>query len=256
MCLQRLHPFGVRLRRDRADGRPRFLSEGVRRVGGVLLPTTCPCCGTRGEAPCAGCRARLRPPPAAPPPAGVDEWVALLSYEGVGRELVARLKYRNARSALAWLADGLAGLVDPAGVDVVTWAPTTEARRRARGFDQAELLALAVARRLRRPCRRLVHRGPGPPQTGRAGAERRRGLGMRSVARTPRSVLVVDDVATTGATVASVAAALRGSGTVEVRVATAARTPAHPGRLPSAGHAVDPGGSRGHQGQWPSHGGL
>lgn len=231
------------------------MSVGVRRVGDVLLPTTCPCCGARGDAPCAGCRARLRPAPPAPPPPGVDDWVALLAYEGTGRDLVARLKYRNARSALAWLADGVARLVDPTGIDVVTWAPTTPARRRARGFDQAELLARAVARRLGRPCRGLVRRQPGPAQTGRGAAERRH-VAVRCVGRPPPRVLVVDDVATTGATVASVAAALRGSGTVEVRVATAARTPARTGRLPSAGHAVDPGGSRGHQGQWPSHGGL
>ncbi len=222
----------------------------------MLLPPTCPCCGARGAAPCPACRARLRPPPPAAPPAGVDGWVALLAYEGVGRELVARLKYRNARSTLHWLADGLAALVDPAGVDAVTWAPTTVARRRERGFDQAELLARAVARRLARPCRPLVRRGPGPAQTGRRADERRLGLDVRSVGTSPRSVLVVDDVATTGATLASVATALRASGTVGVWAATAARTPARTGRLPSAGPVVDPGGSGGHQGQWPSHGGL
>lgn len=227
-----------------------------RSFAGVLLPTTCPCCGARGAAPCAACRSELRPPPPADPPLGVDGWVALLAYEGVGRELVARLKYRNARSALRWLAAGLAELVDPAGLDVVTWAPTTPARRRARGFDQAELLARRLARDLGRPCRGLLRRGPGPAQTGRPAPERRNGLDLRSVANPPRRVLVVDDVATTGTTLASVATALRASGTVEVWAATAARTPARAGRLPSAAPVVDPGGSGGHQGQWPSHGGL
>src|SRR3712207_7831548 len=54
--------------------------------------------------------------------------------------LVARLKYRNARASLAWLARAMAALVDRRGTDVVTWVPTTPARRRQRGFDQAELL--------------------------------------------------------------------------------------------------------------------
>lgn len=222
----------------------------------MLLPTTCPCCGARGAAPCPACRAALRPPPPAVPPAGLDGWVALLAYEGVGRELVARLKYRNARSTLQWLADGLAALVDPTGFDVVTWAPTTLARRRERGFDQAELLARAVARRLGRPCRPLVRRGPGPAQTGRRADERRLGIDVRCLRAPPPNVLVVDDVATTGATLTTVASALRGSGTVGVWAATAARTPARAGRLPSTAPVVAPGGSGGHQGQWPSHGGL
>lgn len=179
--------------------------------------------------------------------------MALFSYEGVGRELLARLKYRNARSSLAWLAGHLAAHVDPARIDVVTWVPTTPARRRARGFDQAELLARAVARRLHLPSRRLVQRAPGAPQTGRSAAARRRDLGLRPTGRAPTRVLVVDDVATTGATLSSVAAALRRAGTVEVWALTAARTPRRAGGLPSAVDAVSREDRVGHQGQRPPH---
>lgn len=204
----------------------------------MLLPTHCPCCGAVGPAPCASCRAQLRPAAPEPPPVGVDGWASVLRYEGTGRELVARVKYRNARSAVAWLADTMAELVDPTGIDVVTWAPTTPERRRDRGFDQAELLARAVGRRLRRPCRRLLRRAAGPAQTGRSRAEREHGPVLRAVGRPARRVLVVDDVATTGATLASVAAALRRAGTVEVWAVTAARTPARAGGLPSADDTV------------------
>jgi len=166
-------------------------------------------------------------------PAALDTCTALLAYEGVGRELVARLKYRNARAATGFLAAAMAALVDPGEVDVVTWAPTTASRRRRRGFDQAALLARLVARRIGRPCRPLLTRPPGPPQTGRAGAARR--LPLAFVARPSRRgtderrrgarVLLVDDVVTTGATMTAAARALRAAGVTDVHGLAAARTP-------------------------------
>lgn len=149
----------------------------------------------------------------------------MLAYEGAGRELVARLKYRNARSALRWLAVRMAAPIDAASIDVVTWVPTTSARRRERGFDQAELLARAVARELGLPCRELVRRRGGPVQTGRTALERRRGpiVELRAAA-IPQRVLVVDDVVTTGTSVSVVARTLRGGGAQFVRVVAAART--------------------------------
>jgi predicted amidophosphoribosyltransferase len=149
-----------------------------------------------------------------------------VAYEGVGRELVARLKYRNARAVVAWLAQGMAALAGP-GADVVTWVPTTAERRRRRGFDQGRLLAAAVARRLGVACRPLLRRAPGPPQTGRSRAQRLGGpaLHLRRRARVPARVVVVDDVATTGATLAAAARVLRSGGAREVHGLVAARRP-------------------------------
>ncbi len=186
-------------------------------------------CGARGAAPCGPCAAGLRRAPPLPPPAGVDSCLALLAYEGAGRELVARLKYRNARSSLPFLADGMARLAAAAAathVDVVTWAPTTVARRRKRGFDQAELLARAVARRLGVACRPLLARPPGSPQTGQPLDPRRRGPIFHATRPSPPTVLLVDDVVTSGATVTAAARALRRAGATHVHVVAAARTPA------------------------------
>jgi predicted amidophosphoribosyltransferase len=137
------------------------------------------------------------------------------------------MKYRNVRAVVPWLADAMVDTI-PTGVaafDVVTWAPTSRERRRRRGFDPAELLARAVARRLRRRVVGLLDRLPGPPQTGLPADARRHG--PRFVARraTPGVVLVVDDVATTGATLAAAAGALHAADVSSVLALTAARTP-------------------------------
>jgi predicted amidophosphoribosyltransferase len=201
----------------------------------ALLPARCPGCGRPAEPVCEACAARLRAAPRLATPPGLDVWVAPFAYEGVARELVARVKYRNQRVALPWLADAMVGaLVARTRLPpdaVVTWAPASAQRRRARGFDHGELLARAVAARLGRPAAGLLARAPGPAQTGLPRAERRPGPGLRATEAAGRAgaVLVVDDVLTTGATLTTAAAALRRAGATRVLAVTAAATPP-PGR--------------------------
>ena len=199
----------------------------------ALLPGVCPGCGAPATGLCPPCSAGLAPAPAAAPPAGVDWWVSAFAYEGALRELVARAKYRGARAGWAWLPGAVAAVVADAGdagaLQAVTWPPTTAVRRRRRGWDPAEWLARGVARELSLPASPLLRRRPGPAQTGRDRRSRaEHGPAFSAQPFRPGAcVLVVDDVATTGATLSAAAAALRERGAGVVAAATAARTP-HP----------------------------
>jgi predicted amidophosphoribosyltransferase len=157
---------------------------------------------------------------------GVASCRSAFVYDEVARRLLLALKYRNRRDALAFLASEVAALVD-VDAEVLTWVPTTAARRRARGFDQAELLARAVGRRVGLPVRPLLCRVDDRPQTGRSGTARHEG--PRFVAlpcrRIAAAVVVIDDIGTTGATLQSAARALGAAGTAAVHARTAAWTP-------------------------------
>ena len=191
----------------------------------MFLPTRCPLCGAIGAAPCASCARSLTRAGLVAPVVGCASVAACYRYDQSARAVVLALKFRNRRDSVAFCAAAIAELA-PA-VDLVTWAPSTPQRVRARGFDQAEVLARAAARRLGLPARATLRRVGVTPQTGLGAAARRLGPGF--VARAGRvhgaRVLVVDDIVTTGSTFAHAARALRAAGATEVHARALAWTP-------------------------------
>ena len=190
----------------------------------MLLPVRCVVCGAGNVLLCTSCARRLVPAPALPPPPGVDEARTLFLYDEVGAGVLGALKYRNAHRLVRLLGPQLAAIA-PARPDLVTWAPATPANRRRRGYDQGELLARELARRLGVPCRRLLARGRDLPQAARGRADRAFGPRLRCRGPVPASVLVIDDVLTTGATLATAAGLLRRGGARRVDVLAVAWTP-------------------------------
>jgi predicted amidophosphoribosyltransferase len=216
---------------------PTRLLSAVHELASVVLPSRCPGCDRIGDPVCGTCLRALRRPPPMPPPPGIDAWVAAFAYEGIARELVARAKYRGRHASLPWLARAMVrawaatlGPVSerPTGClpDVVTWVPTVPARRRARGFDHARALASGVAHGLGCRAQPLLTRTAGPAQTGLPLAARRAGPVVRARRAVSGVVLLVDDVATTGASLRVCSAVLRDAGAASVFALTAARTPA------------------------------
>lgn len=200
-----------------------------------VFSTRCAGCNEPGTDLCEACRFSL----ASSRPVDVgDDVLAALAYEGVARRSILALKFRNRRTVARHLArlivarlgagasTPLTGAERGRQFDVVTWAPTGADRVRFRGYDQAELLARAVAKELRVPCHRLLYRIHGAPQAGHSRADRLVGPGFRCRAtRRPLRVLVVDDVITTGATLRRAGDALRLAGIDAVTLVAVAAAP-------------------------------
>ncbi len=190
----------------------------------MLLNASCAGCNQPGDVLCRRCRFTLASTPTRLGDGGVP---AAFTFEGAARQVVLGLKYRNRRGVARHLAHAMVRRLHLPTVDLVTWAPTSPGHTRERGFDQAELLARALAKELGVPCRRLLYRSHGPAQTGRTRAERLQGPSFRARSRRPGvHVLLVDDVVTTGATLLAARDALLAAGISQVTCVAAAATPA------------------------------
>ncbi len=157
--------------------------------------------------------------------------IVALSYVGLVRDLMLGFKYRNHRALAALFADRLVAVLRTSAeinsIDVVTWVPTTRERRTARGHDQAETLARIVGRSLGVPVRKILVRETVGHQTGQSRENRLVGVSFRARSmNTPSTVLVVDDVVTTGATMRIAQHALYQAGAARVICAAVASTPA------------------------------
>lgn len=154
--------------------------------------------------------------------------VAAFVYTDVVARTIVAAKLGGQHAAWTPLGAHLGHRVAALGcpVEVVVPVPSEPGRVRRRGFDHTELLASAVGAVLARPVLRALRLRRGTPDRGRSTTTALPGGAIRAVtALAGRSVLVVDDVLTTGTTLRATAAALQDAGAGPLRAAVLARAP-------------------------------
>jgi predicted amidophosphoribosyltransferase len=195
-----------------------------------LLPALCAACGRScrpGATLCTRCGRRLAAaePLAGSGPPGLDRAWSSAPHEGVARDLVTALKFRQLLPVAGLIAERIEWLA-PASLlsGAIVPVPTARLRTMTRGFDPAGEIAATLAERLDAPLCPCLVRSGGARQVGRRRAQR---IGQPPHVHTrgevPRSVLLIDDVLTTGATLSACAGALRRAGAIRVAAITFTR---------------------------------
>jgi ComF family protein len=206
------------------------MEAALRSLATWLAPARCAICSRPcrvAEHLCPRCAVALaRGPGGLVELAGVGSLCWAAPYEGVARGLVAALKF-GGRVALARVAaEAIATQLRVSATDAPWIVPVPAARGRARrrGFDPAELIAAALGRAVGLPVALPLVRVDRVRQAGRPRAARLADPPrIRVAGAVPARVLIVDDVATTGATLLACAAGLRAAGAEHVAAAVFAR---------------------------------
>lgn len=223
-----------------------------RSLANALLPQDCYVCGASGghgkdSLLCAGC-ARELPRLAGPlcpvcalpatdgavcgaclkEPPHFDATLALFAYAFPVEHLVQGLKYRGQLPLAGFFADALASRVD-SGIDAIVPLPLHPSRLKDRGFNQAVEIARPLAQRLKLPllagaCTRELDTAPQASLPWKARSGNVRGAFHCRIDLAGKSVAVVDDVMTSGATLNEFARTLKKHGAVRVTNWVAART--------------------------------
>ncbi|MDY3618844.1 ComF family protein [Agathobaculum sp.] len=167
---------------------------------------------------------------------GIDGVAAPLYYKGLVAEAMKRYKFSHFQHYAPWFAAQLAPLIaehlEDWQPDLITFIPIGMFRLYQRGYNQSKLLAEPIAAQFDLPCIPLLRKRPfSAKQSLQKNAAKRfqnvkkSFLPMNTCDLSGKSVLIIDDIITTGATVSAAASILRQMGASRVFAAAATRTP-------------------------------
>lgn len=161
----------------------------------------------------------------------VELCVAPFRYDGAARASLLRYKFHGITAYGRIYAEFIAKSIDENAIscDIITWVPLSRKRLRKRGYDQARILAEGISAILGIDCEKLLEKTvDNIPQSSVGSAEKRRAnaAGVYSCSAPEqlqgKTVLIVDDIVTTGSTVSECAKVLRAAGCKAVYAAAAA----------------------------------
>ena len=223
-------------------------ARGLRDAVAVLLPVECAGCGDADRSVCDACRAGFAGPARRVRRPGVSGWAGL-EYAGCAARAIRAFKDDGRTDASRALAAPLgiairaalaeAGADPPVaarrGVEVCT-VPSTRAAFRSRGYAPVGLLLARCGLRASPVLRLARGRADQAGLTREARRENAEGALVAAAQLVGRRFLLVDDVVTTGSTLAEASRAIRVAGGVVVAVAVLADTPLrHPAGIPEGG---------------------
>jgi ComF family protein len=200
----------------------------------LLYPSFCAHCGRAGPRLCLGCFEELEflpmTLPKAQTPDSLNSITAALVYTASVHNLLHQLKYPGSPEIAFFCAELLHEHAALPAVELITWVPSHGARRRERGFNQAEVIAKHFARLRNTPARALLQKTAATGRQARLSdpTKRKENVAgsiqplLSTALKPPRSVLLIDDVCTTGATLGVCAAALKAVGVEQVFALTVA----------------------------------
>lgn len=196
----------------------------------ILFPpnTACISCGREAavddEGFCLDCRQGLELFNAAPPLSNIEDYTAVFIYNDVSSAMVKRLKYNNAKYLARPLAD-LIRIPETWSIDSIVPVPLYYKREAKRGFNQSELIAKHLSRRIGVPLERdlLMRTADTKQQANLSEAGRRRNVKNAFHAENGclgKTILLIDDVRTTGSTLEECAKEMINAGANGVYAAT------------------------------------
>lgn len=209
----------------------------IEHILSAIAPHECLGCGKEGAVICYGCADAL--PRVAPRcyscrrpseefrtckicrnTVALERVLPFTAYKGQAKALIHELKFSRLRGAAEPIADMMANVI-PRNI-VITHVPTATTRVRQRGYDQSALIARALAAKTGGTYLSLLARMGQQRQLGSGRKARKAQIegAFIAIATAPASILLVDDVVTTGATLEACALVLRNAGAKHIAAAT------------------------------------